>query len=94
MLKTNRLTLRPFRREDLDFIYHLRCDPRIVESTIGGVQTIEVIAQYLENLISHQEKFGYSQLAVFENFSGRFIGSAGITNRTVNREIGEQSEIN
>jgi RimJ/RimL family protein N-acetyltransferase len=93
MLKTSRLNLRPFLPEDLPLLYQLHSNPEVGKTTIDGVQTLETTSEHLENFIAHQEKFGYSQMAVFENKTGKFIGRAGFTNRTLTKEIGEQTEI-
>jgi ribosomal-protein-alanine N-acetyltransferase len=93
MLKTNRLNLRPFTDSDLDILHQLHSNPEVARTTIDGIQSREQVQKQLENFIAHQEKFGYSQLAVFENESLKFVGRAGLTTRTLNQEIGELTEI-
>jgi RimJ/RimL family protein N-acetyltransferase len=93
MLETKRLKLRPFIEDDLDFLCQLQFHPEIEKTNIDGPQTRESIKKHLDNFIAHQKKFGYSQMVIFEKESGKFVGRAGITNRTLATEIGEQSEI-
>lgn len=93
MIKTSRLNLRNFTKKDLPFLYQLHSNPEVAKTTIDGVQNLEVVKKHLNDFIAHQEKFGFSQMAVFENESGNFIGRAGLTKRALNQEIGEQTEI-
>lgn len=93
MLTTSRLNLRPFTHEDLNLLLQLQTNPEVAKTTIDGVQSREQVKKHLEDFIAHQEKFGYSQLAVFENESLKFVGRAGLTTRTLNQEIGELTEI-
>ena len=93
MLKTSRLNLRPFSLADLHLLHQLHANPEVAKTTIDGVQSLEQIKKHLENFIAHQEKFGYSQWAVFENESKKFVGRAGLTTRSLNQEIGELTEI-
>ncbi len=93
MLETNRLKLRPFVQSDLDFLCQLHLNPEVAKTTIDGIQTIEIVQKHLHDFIAHQEKFGYSQWAVFEKKSKEFVGRAGLTKRALTQEIGEQAEI-
>lgn len=93
VIKTNRLNLRPFTREDFDLLYKLHANPEVAKTTIDGVQSKETVQKHLNSFIAHQEKYGYAQWAVFENESEKFIGRAGITTRSLNQEIGELPEV-
>ena len=93
MLETVRLKLHPFTESDLDFLCQLQFHPEIEKTNIDGPQTRETVKKHLDNFISHQQKFGYSQMAIFEKISGKFVGRGGITNRVLATEIGEESEI-
>lgn len=93
MLRTERLNLRPFLAEDLPLLFRLHANEEVAKTTIDGVQSLETVKKHLDSFINHQEKFGYSQWAVFENDSGKFIGRAGLTTRALNKEVGENTEI-
>ena len=93
MLKTKRLNLRPFSSTDLDLLFSLHANEKVAKTTIDGVQSLETVKKHLDNFISHQEKFGYSQWAVFEKETTKFVGRAGLTTRALNKEIGEKTEV-
>jgi len=93
MLETKRLKLRQFTNEDLNLLHQLHANPEVAKSTIDGVQSLEVVKKHLDNFIAHQQKNGYSQLAVFEKETDKFIGRAGFTKRALNKEVGEYAEI-
>lgn len=93
ILKTDRLNLRPFTENDLDFLYQLHANEEVAKTTIDGVQSLEVVKKHLDNFIAHQEKYGYSQWIVFDNETGDFVGRAGLTRRALNQEIGEKTEV-
>ncbi|MES2677454.1 MAG: GNAT family N-acetyltransferase [Pseudomonadota bacterium] len=93
LCQTPRLYLRPFTIEDLDFLYQLHSNPEVGKSTIDGVQNLETVKKHLDNFIGNQEKNGFSQWAVFENKTNKFVGRAGLIKRALNKEIGEQVEI-
>ncbi len=93
LCQTKRLYLRPFTPEDLNFLYQLHSNPEVVKSTIDGVQSLQTVQKHLDSFIAHQEKLGFSQWAVFENGTDKFVGRAGLTKRSLNNEVGEQVEI-
>ncbi len=93
LIATPRLELRAFKEEDYDLLFSLHNNKEVAKTTIDGIQTEEQIKNHLNNFIAHQEKYSYSQFAVFEKESGEFIGRAGITNRALNAEIGMKPEI-
>jgi ribosomal-protein-alanine N-acetyltransferase len=93
MLKTNRLNLRPFSEKDLDLLYSLHANPQVAATTIDGIQNLETVKKHLKDFIEHQKKHGFSQWAVFEKEGGKFVGRAGLTKKTLSKEVGEQVEI-
>ncbi len=92
-MQSKRLIFRPFVESDLDYLCQLQFCPEILKTNIDGQQTRETVKKHLDNFIAHQKKFGFSQMAIFEKKSGKFIGRAGLSNRTLNEDIGEQTEI-
>jgi ribosomal-protein-alanine N-acetyltransferase len=93
MLTTNRLNLRPFTEKDLDLLFSLHANPEVAKTTIDGIQSREQVQKQLDNFIAHNQKFGFSQWAVFEKESGKFIGRGGLTTRTLSDEVGEKTEV-
>lgn len=93
LIETPRLKLRDFIKEDFNLLFSLHSNVEVVKTTIDGIQNEEQIKAHLQNFITHQEKYGYSQFAVFEKETGEFIGRAGITNRALNAEIGLKPEV-
>ena len=93
LCQTTRLYLRPFTAEDLNLLYQLHSNPEVGKSTIDGVQSLETVQKHLNNFIANQEKNGFSQWAVFENETNKFVGRAGLIKRALNQAVGEQIEI-
>lgn len=93
MFNTVRLNARAFKHQDLDLLYKLHSNPEVAATTIDGIQSLEQVKKHLDNFINHQEKYGYSQFAIFEKASGNFVGRAGLTKRTLSEEVGEQIEV-
>ncbi|MBM5783037.1 MAG: GNAT family N-acetyltransferase [Pelagibacterales bacterium] len=93
MLKTPRLTLRPLEKEDLAMLYKLYSNQEVLRLMTDNIQMLETVKKLIALQIQHQKKFGYSLMAVIENETGNFIGRAGIINRVLNPEIGEEDEV-
>ncbi len=93
ILNSKRLYARIFTMEDFDNLYNLHANPKVAKNTIDGIQDFNTIKKHLNDFISHQEKYGYSQWAVFEKESGYFIGRGGLTSRVLSKNIGEEMEI-
>lgn len=91
--KIDDLILRPFQKSDFDFLYSLHSNEQVAKSTIDGVQSPEKTQENLTEFIVHYQKYGFSQMAVFAEKTGEFIGRAGLTKRILNDEVGEQVEI-
>ena len=92
-LELENLYLRPFKEEDLQHLYTLHSNKEVAKSTIDGVQDFEAVQKDLQQFISHQAKFGYSQWAVFKKPTDEFVGRAGLVTRTLSEEIGEKTEV-
>jgi ribosomal-protein-alanine N-acetyltransferase len=92
-IKTARLYLRPFTEADLDLLYSLHANPEVGKTTIDGVQSLATVKKHLDDFIANQEKNGFSQWAVFENETNKFVGRGGLIKRALNQEVGEQVEI-
>ena len=83
VLETERLILREFNLDDVDFIIELVNNPTWIKY-IGdrGVKTLEDAEKYLKSgpLKSYND-FGYGLWAVIEEDSGKLIGMCGLLKR-------------
>ncbi|MEZ5691609.1 MAG: GNAT family N-acetyltransferase [Rickettsiales bacterium] len=77
-LETERCTLRPFTKDDAELIISLHTNQIVMDTVNDGLQTKEEALADLETFVSHQEEHGYSQWAVFNKESGKFMGRAGL----------------
>ena len=80
-LETERLTLRPFREEDVRAFFELAQDPDVVRFVSDRqiptlLETWRLVAAWL----GHWAMRGYGQWAIEERASGRLIGRTGIIN--------------
>jgi RimJ/RimL family protein N-acetyltransferase len=80
-LKTERLTLRAFREDDVGALFELSQDPDVVRY-VGDrrVPTLQETWRAVAGWIGHWTMRDYGQWAIEERASGRFIGRAGIIN--------------
>jgi GrpB-like predicted nucleotidyltransferase (UPF0157 family)/predicted acetyltransferase len=78
-LETERLILKKPELSDLDILYTLRSDPKVMQYTgYGATQTKEQVKEYLDFAIPYKNKHGIGFCLVFEKESGSFIGEAGL----------------
>jgi RimJ/RimL family protein N-acetyltransferase len=78
-LTTDRLTLRPFRDDDLDAYAQMCADPEVMRyigegKTMSRAETWRLIAFY----VGHWQLRGFGLWALEERASGRFVGEAGL----------------
>jgi RimJ/RimL family protein N-acetyltransferase len=80
-LETERLTLRPFREDDVQAFFELSQDPDVVRY-VGDrrVPTLQETWRAVAGWLGHWALRGYGQWAIEERASGRLIGRAGIIN--------------
>ncbi|MDP9468757.1 MAG: GNAT family N-acetyltransferase [Chloroflexota bacterium] len=80
-LEAERLTLRPFREEDVVPLFELLQDPEVVRY-VGDrrVPTLQETWRAVAAWIGHWALRGFGQWAVEERDSGRLVGRAGIIN--------------
>lgn len=77
-LKTARLSLRPFTRDDQNNLFTLYGDPQVMEIRKIGTQTREQSDQWLEIILDQWRRRGFGYWAIFEQQSGEFIGDCGL----------------
>ncbi len=79
-LETERLGLRPFRWDDLDFLAALQADPDVARYISYGIpRTREQSRQVLEGIIQAYSEDSVGQLAVYMRDSDLLIGRCGLT---------------
>lgn len=79
LIETQRLILKLTEQADFNNIVILRSDPEVMRYTSQArVQTKEEVQKFLETAIPYQEKYGHGICSVFDKFSGKFIGQAGL----------------
>jgi len=78
-ITTERLTLRPYRPEDVEPIHAVLYGDEQARRFTGGVWEMAVTRTIIEGYIERQSIDGYSFWAVLESGSGELIGEAGLT---------------
>jgi RimJ/RimL family protein N-acetyltransferase len=80
-LETERLSLRPFREDDVSALFGLLQEPDVFRF-VGDrrAPTLQETWRAVAGWIGHWAMRGYGQWAVEERGSGRFVGRAGIIN--------------
>ena len=82
VLKTDRLTLREIRVEDVDRLYEIYACPGITDFIEPLYEDRDEEIVYTRDYIKYQYGFyGYGLWIVVENDTGRIVGRAGLTNR-------------
>jgi ribosomal-protein-alanine N-acetyltransferase len=77
-LRTQRLTIRPFRRKDLSGLYELQSDPEATRF-VGGVWTLESTRTVLHTIIANYARKHLEWYAVAERRTGAFVGVCFLT---------------
>lgn len=79
MLETERLIIRKFTPEDLDWLIEMRVEPSI-NKYLGGtrMQNPEAITKRMQFYLDCYEKFGYGQCAMIWKETGENIGASGL----------------
>jgi aconitase A len=78
ILNNENFYCRPFKMEDADLLHEVHEDKKVIE--LFGEISLERTKEWLEVVVKHQEKYGYSQWAVFDSKTHAFMGKAGILN--------------
>ncbi len=77
MIKTNRLILRPWRKDDLESFAELNADSRVMEH-FPSVKTFEESTKEYESILEQFKTQGYGWWAVSELNKNNFIGFIGL----------------
>lgn len=78
MLETTNCIARPFTEDDFNLLYSLHSDPTVMFYIGQGVRSEEQVKIHLQNIINHQNTYGYSAWAVYEKATGNFVGRIGL----------------
>jgi ribosomal-protein-alanine N-acetyltransferase len=77
LIETHRCRLRPFERADLDDLFLLYGDPKVMTTRKIGVQNKDQTAAQLQEFLSLWQERGFGLYAVFEKDKGTLIGECG-----------------
>lgn len=80
-LRTKRLVLREFRREDFEALCRYACDPRVTRFLFLAPRDPSEAEEYLERVIGYQQEKPRTtwELAIEEKNTGRQIGACNLT---------------
>lgn len=77
-LETERLILRSMQESDIDALYLIFTDPRVMASFGGELLTREQMERWLRRNLDHQAQFGYGLFSVLLKETGELIGDCGL----------------
>lgn len=78
-IETDRLLLRPFRRDDLDGLHALFSDPDVMRYVGTGLPIgRDESDRALKSIIEHWDRHGFGRWAVLDKTSRQFIGFGGL----------------
>jgi ribosomal-protein-alanine N-acetyltransferase len=76
---TERISAERLQRDHIEFIHQMHQDERVM-AYLGGVRTREQTADYMEQNLSHWDKYGYGIWVIREISTGDLIGRGGLRN--------------
>ena len=91
LIRTERLILRTWRRDDLAAFAQMHADPQVMHD-LGGPNSFEESDAKMSRYISMYEEYGFSRYCV-EDVAGEFVGYAGVCPRNDGQSIGKHNEI-
>jgi len=77
-LETERLYLRPLKRDDLEGVHRMHSDPETVRFVSGRTKSRQESREWLEWAIDSYEKHGHGFWALELAASGEYVGHAGL----------------
>jgi [ribosomal protein S5]-alanine N-acetyltransferase len=79
VLETSRLLMRPFVLDDAPALFRILGDPQVMRFSVGGPhQSPAATARWIEGVIRHQDKYGFSMSAVLSRDHSELIGKCGL----------------
>jgi RimJ/RimL family protein N-acetyltransferase len=76
---TKRISAERLQQDHIEFIHRMHQDQRVM-TYLGGIRSREQTVDYMEQNLSHWEKYGYGIWVLRENSTGDFIGRGGLRN--------------
>jgi [ribosomal protein S5]-alanine N-acetyltransferase len=89
MIETERLSLRTMLPEDLDGLFRVFSDSRVLASFDLEAFSREQMERWLNRNLEHQAQYGYGLFSIFLRAEGTLIGDCGLEHM----ELGGRSEV-
>ena len=77
-LETERLILRPMLETDVEALFLILTDPKVMASFGGNLFTREQMEGWLQRNLDHQKEHGYGLFSVILKETGELIGDCGL----------------
>lgn len=78
-LETERLVIRSFEPDDAEGYHRTLGDERVMGRIPGGVSpSVEVTEKRIKRIMEHEERHGFSLLAIIEKETGEVVGNCGL----------------
>ncbi|MGV2831433.1 GNAT family N-acetyltransferase [Myxosarcina sp. GI1(2024)] len=77
-IETERLILREFQREDLQELAPIFADPKVMQFSPTGVNSVKQVQERIEGFIACYNQFGFGKWAVILKDSKQLLGYCGI----------------
>ena len=77
-IETERLLIKKIQKMDFRYFLDLHTNPTIMKYFDGGAKTVPEAKQRFEEIMAHQEKYGFSYYSVFLKENNKYIGQTGL----------------
>jgi RimJ/RimL family protein N-acetyltransferase len=86
IIETDRLILRPMESSDVDLMYRIFSDPRVLNSF--GLKSFdrEQMERWVHRNLDHQDRYGYGLFSVILRSNGILIGDCGLERMDIEGE--------
>jgi [ribosomal protein S5]-alanine N-acetyltransferase len=78
-IETDRLILRKFQHTDLQELAPILADPKVMEFSPDGINSVQQVQKKIEDFIVCYEEFGFGKWAVTLKESNQLLGYCGIS---------------
>ena len=83
MIETKRLILRKMTIDDLDDLFLIFSDPKVMESFGGVLLDRTKMEKWIRRNLDHQDRYGYGLFSVILKESGELVGDCGLEHMEV-----------